>query len=156
MNGRGITTGFRQIGLIAVRLSLLISLWQAPIPWIHRHTSDEAVSTASTANLASHFVRFHDRSSLEQIDELGWHCHWVLPNWSHALDDTPDDEPPAKERVSFDQATVTAFVECCHQAELEDGVRVQPLFRLVTHATLHLINGHWFSTISEMPSILRC
>ena len=88
---------------IVVRMCLVLSLWQAPIPWIHCHdtTGDEA-STKCEVDLRVHLAVWHAEPT-DHDHDLGWHLHWILPMWGHALDDTPDDEPPAEEAFAFDQ-----------------------------------------------------
>jgi hypothetical protein len=96
--------------LIVARLSLIVSLWQAPVPWFHCHGTNlgQLSSVLSAFELSTHLAVFHPTFESNPGRELGWHLHWVLPSWSHALDDTPDDEPPAFERVAFDQATASS------------------------------------------------
>ena len=90
---------------IAVRMCLVLSLWQAPIPWFHCHdASGEGASTKCEVDLRVHLAVWHS----EPDHDLGWHLHWILPIWGHALDDTPDDEPPAEEAFAFDQALRSA------------------------------------------------
>jgi hypothetical protein len=97
--------------LIAARLCLVISLWQAPVPWLHRHpvSAENGTSERLTLELQKHLSAFHPtiRSPFDQ--DLGWHCHWVLPSWTHALDNTPDDESPADEEVVFDSALAASL-----------------------------------------------
>ena len=98
--------------LVAARLCLIVSLWQAPIPWLHCHGTNlgQLTSIASALELSSHLDTFHHYVKADLDDDLGWHFHWILPCWSHALDDTPDDELPSEVVVAFDQATISPIV----------------------------------------------
>jgi len=87
---------------------MLLSLWQAPIPWLHNHGTSTAVisQVAAAQELNSHLIVYHPSVDRGIEHEFGWHCHWVLPTWKHALDDTPDDEPPLQEAIVFDPVDV--------------------------------------------------
>jgi hypothetical protein len=107
MNATNKVNRLRRTALIVVRLGLIVSLWQAPIPWLHSHGTDIAqIAPATNATeLATHLAIFHDDVAPGSEHDFGWHWHWVLPSWSHALDDTPDDERPSEEAVAFDTST---------------------------------------------------
>jgi hypothetical protein len=108
MNVHKHCTPMRSI-MIALRLCLLVSLWQAPIPWIHRHgTETEDVITKTGAEFRQHLTLWHGAIESDLDEDLGWHCHWILPMWGHALDEIPDDEPPSQEVLAFDQAMVSS------------------------------------------------
>lgn len=65
----------------------------------------------AASELSHHLAAFHPNkdSWLARVEsDLGWHFHWILPCWGHALDQTPEDQPPAEECMTFDQATVSA------------------------------------------------
>ena len=110
MNGNDILSRLSYVGRFVLRACLIVSLWQAPVPWIHSHETDSSQGTglASTGDLVQHLALFHPATKIDSADELGWHLHWILPCWGHALDDTPDDEPPATEVMTFDQATISS------------------------------------------------
>lgn len=103
----------RHATLIVVRLSLILSLWQAPIPWVHCHGTDISIiqSVDAASELSNHLAAFHGNATHEFVPldfDLGWHFHWILPCWGHALDQTPQDQPPSEECMTFDQVTVSA------------------------------------------------
>lgn len=61
------------------RLCLVLSLWHAPVPWIHIHR-DEAADALARSRLTNHLLRHHTVG--EEIEtESGWHWHLVLPRW---------------------------------------------------------------------------
>ena len=68
----------------ALRLCMLVALWNGPFPWVHVHGSLDG--TGSSA-LASHLVRFHASDVGAQGRSFGWHLHFILP-WA-ALEDGP-------------------------------------------------------------------
>ena len=57
---------------------LLLSLWQAPMPWLHAHGTNEH-EDANENTLTRHITEFHDNESADSVAELGWHVHLVLP-----------------------------------------------------------------------------
>lgn len=75
--------------------ALLLSLWNAPIPWVHFHgTLGEARCGASS--LSRHLARFH--AAVRPLDEagFGWHVHYILPwcvsdDGPHPAQGGPDD-----------------------------------------------------------------
>ncbi len=110
MNVNDSSSPLTRASLIVTRCCLILSLWQAPIPWLHCHgtsVGERVSSIASARDFSTHLAVFHPAVDLNSDHDFGWHLHWILPSWSHALDDTPDDEPPSQERVAFDQATIS-------------------------------------------------
>jgi hypothetical protein len=79
---------------IVSRLVLVVSLWQAPVPWIHSHDTNVAddASPLSTCEFAEHLHAFHGLSAVNSNVEFGWHCHWILPPWMHAVDENGKDD----------------------------------------------------------------
>lgn len=108
MLASGKSARFGMVSAILARLCMLLSLWQAPIPWLHNHGTSTSLILPVTAaqELDSHLIVFHPSVDRRIEREFGWHCHWVLPAWKHALDDTPDDEPPLQEVIVFDAVDV--------------------------------------------------
>ena len=78
--------------------------------WVHFHRTNLAEISSAASSLRTHLAIFHSAIDLTSDDDLGWHCHWVMPVWGHAVDDTPDDELPSQEVFAFDSAT--AFPRC--------------------------------------------
>lgn len=61
------------------RLCLVLSLWHAPVPWIHIHRA-EASDALAKSRLTNHLLRRHAVG--DEIErETGWHWHLVLPRW---------------------------------------------------------------------------
>ncbi|WP_010584357.1 hypothetical protein [Schlesneria paludicola] len=112
MNRNNTTNRRSHVGQFVLRACLIVSLWQAPVPWIHSHGTEPVTvaRVSATQDLVHHLALFHPAVNAEAAKELGWHLHWILPCWGHALDDTPDDESPATEVMTFDQATVSSAV----------------------------------------------
>lgn len=89
----------RQPAWAWLRLCLLLTLWQAPIPLVHAH---EAPGWEASA-LARHMRDFHSDSS--QPGDCEWHWHLVLPAWGEpALPDQSDNQPARP--VQFDVTVV--------------------------------------------------
>lgn len=78
----------RSCGIVA-RLGLILSLWQAPIPWLHSHGTDvsEITSPLFACDFCEHLRTFHSADELNSGEEYGWHCHWILPSWLHLSDE---------------------------------------------------------------------
>lgn len=55
--------------------AILISLWQAPVPWMHRHASPTA---ATSGDAIEHQRMFHDGPLMGHACE--WHLHIAFPN----------------------------------------------------------------------------
>ncbi|HTI51974.1 MAG TPA: hypothetical protein VL475_13515 [Planctomycetaceae bacterium] len=64
-----------------VRALLLLSLWHAPIPWVHAHDL-AGPSVDHVASLHRHVDAFHARDIEHGEFHLDLHAHLVLP-WSH-------------------------------------------------------------------------
>jgi len=74
---------------VVFRLLLVISLWQGPFPWMHRHTIEDP-------DLAPHLARFHDRDLT--ASDLGWHWHFSYPETGGNADS--DGNEPVPQRIS--------------------------------------------------------
>lgn len=60
-----------------LRLCLMVSLWHAPVPWLHFHEADGADGPAQI-QLLKHLDVFHRDNPMDGR-ELGWHIHFALP-----------------------------------------------------------------------------
>src|SRR5690606_12773720 len=78
-----------------VRLMLLVSVWQAPIPWIHAHATDD--SARLDQRLAYHLEQFHPNLRADGMAEAGWHLHFGLP---FELLGEPSEETPSGPKSS--------------------------------------------------------
>lgn len=58
---------------IALLVSLFVSQWQAPLPWLHRH--HESDSAELTQQLNCHLTTWHSQTETEQCE---WHLHFAL------------------------------------------------------------------------------
>jgi hypothetical protein len=63
---------------VALRAALVLSLWHAPIPWVHFHELP-ASPVESFDWLAEHVAEFHSADVEAGRTELDWHVHLVLP-----------------------------------------------------------------------------
>ncbi len=98
-----LTFGAKRAVLVMLRLACVLSLWHAPIPWVHIHSTDDA-------ELANHIHHFHPelREAAHDGPE-GWHWHTVLPPWGRNPSSTSEeDEPTPWTVVEFDPAVVVA------------------------------------------------
>ena len=91
------------------RLCLIVSLWQAPIPFVHSHGSDMSQTPApiTTSDLRVHLSMFHPGWDQSPRQDFGWHCHWILPFWGRDSEERPNDDPPTQPPMGFDVATVS-------------------------------------------------
>lgn len=95
----------RQAGKVLLRLMCVVSLWHAPIPWIHVHS-------ARGVELAHHLEHFHpDLAGHHAEESVGWHWHAVLPPWGRAPSSCPgDDEPSPLTAIGFEPVVAGAVV----------------------------------------------
>lgn len=93
---------FRRIGWVVVRLSLVLSLWHAPLPVLHAHTLSFADLNGNPL-LADHLVRYHcsegDHLHSTDVSDTDWHWHFVIPNCDGCCSDS-DDHHPLKSTLS--------------------------------------------------------
>lgn len=62
----------------ALRTLLVLSMWHAPIPWVHAHDlAGPIVDQGGT--LARHVEEFHAGLDHHGEGDIGWHTHLVLP-----------------------------------------------------------------------------
>ena len=89
---------------IIARLALVFSLWQAPIPWLHSHDFHlpDDTSPISLLKFTEHLQRFHGINEISQDVEFGWHCHWIVPPWMHAINGKCDHEENPGESIVVD------------------------------------------------------
>ena len=75
-----------------LRAVLAMSLWHAPIPWVHAHEI-EGPDVDHSQILSRHVAEFHSRELSHGEKQLDWHMHLVLP-WCpvHHLP-CPDQQP---------------------------------------------------------------
>ena len=75
-----------------LRVVMVLSLWHAPIPWVHVHEL-EGPQVERLELLSQHVADFHARELSWGGTCLDWHSHLVLP-WclSHQHDCPADDD----------------------------------------------------------------
>jgi hypothetical protein len=80
----------------AVALCLMVSLWPAPVPWVHSHDVH-----ASEPRLASHLTEYHAHDGADSHE--GWHLHFAYL-WRLADDpqspEEPQEPPPCQRPVT--------------------------------------------------------
>ena len=59
-------------------VALALSLWHAPIPWVHVHDL-EGPEVERLQLLSQHVAEFHARDLGQGGGRLAWHAHLVLP-----------------------------------------------------------------------------
>lgn len=117
-----------------LRLCLLLTLWQAPIPLVHAH---EAAGWDQAA-LARHVSEFHGDTAAP--GECDWHWHLVLPAWGCPALPTQSNDDPA-EPVQFDVTVVRLDDSVTHDesgslgAELAEWSTPQPVLSMRPAAT---------------------
>lgn len=83
---RPTTTGW------VLRIVMVLSLWHAPIPWVHVHEF-EGPQVERLESLSQHIAEFHARDLHWGCPSANWHSHLVLP-WclSHQHNCPKDNE----------------------------------------------------------------
>jgi hypothetical protein len=97
-----------------LRLVMVLSLWHAPIPWIHVHEL-EGPQVERLGALSQHIAEFHARELMREGARLDWHSHLVLP-WcmTHEHDCPADDEQnPASDDIFGGAKVVTSGLAAC-------------------------------------------
>ena len=91
-----------------LRAVLALSLWHAPIPWMHAHEI-EGPRVARLQLLSQHVAEFHARELSEGARELDWHVHLILP-WClvHHFPCPDNDERQPGSDDYFGGATLSA------------------------------------------------
>ena len=120
------------------RLACIVSLWQAPVPWVHIH--------AAEVDLQEHLAAFH--SHVDEFATLGWHWHAVLPPWGQT--EPTGDAPDATLRVQFATAIpgsvldfgVAPAVSLTDMAIPTDQLRVIPAPVGMRHFLASLLADH--------------
>lgn len=80
-----------------LRLTLVISTWNGPLPLVHAHTVNATAGNPQSALLRQHVADFHEDSAEAGEQYLSWHIHWLLPgDWEsypchHPSDGNSDD-----------------------------------------------------------------
>lgn len=101
------------------RLLLVLSLWHAPIPWIHAHDV-QGPDVDSRTLLSEHVAEFHARELAEGRQRLDWHAHLILP-WC-LVHHFPCPESQHSQRASddlvgaIDASSRTASIDACGPA----------------------------------------
>jgi hypothetical protein len=90
-----------------LRAVLAVSLWHAPIPWVHAHEI-EGPQVTRLRLLSEHVAEFHARELSQGAQELDWHVHLILP-WClvHHFPCPNDDERDPGSDDYFDGAMVS-------------------------------------------------
>lgn len=89
---------------VVARIGLILSLWQAPVPWLHCHGTDlvAGISSQTAGELMTHLDSFHRPYEINSDEEFGWHCHWIIPSWFHDSNETPDEHQSPSDSAGFD------------------------------------------------------
>lgn len=86
-----ILTTWQSAGWIrmVICLPLFLALWNAPLPWVHRHEETETADW----ELASHLRMFHREMDWEHRSQ-DWHWHYALLWQMMGCDESPQTEQP--------------------------------------------------------------
>lgn len=86
-----ILISWRTMGWIrgVICLPLLLALWNAPLPWVHRHEETEAADT----ELAEHLRMFHHERHQDH-DAQEWHWHFALLWQMMGCEEFPPSDQP--------------------------------------------------------------
>lgn len=94
-------------GSVVLRIVLLISVWQGPIPWFHCHGSLAAANEVQPW-LVKHLRSHHATFSLFADIDFGWHCHVDLP--TSASEDKPNESPKPRVVISSSETLTPVSV----------------------------------------------
>lgn len=75
---------------LALRAALVVSLWHAPVPWVHFHDL-EGPQVESLDPLSRHIAEYHAGDVHHGHKSLTWHTHLVLPWCLDGHDACPRD-----------------------------------------------------------------
>jgi|GEM_PF-3093464 len=93
---RSITQAVQTAAGRVLRVVIVLSLWHAPIPWVHVHEF-EGPKVERLESLSRHIVEFHAQDLVWGTTLAEWHSHLVLP-WClnhrclHHHDNCPADD----------------------------------------------------------------
>jgi hypothetical protein len=62
-----------------LRLCLVLSTWNAPLPLVHAHEVTAKTVGAASPALQRHLHEYHADAELTGEGYLDWHIHWVMP-----------------------------------------------------------------------------
>ena len=88
---RRIRSWARRLAGRALSALVVLSLWHAPIPWVHAHDL-EGPRVEQLQILSRHVAEFHARELSRGQTHLDWHVHLVLPWCMVHHDSCPDDK----------------------------------------------------------------
>ena len=77
-NSRILRRAVQKLAGRVLRVVMVLSLWHAPIPWVHVHEI-EGPQVERLGALSQHVARFHARELSRSGARLDWHSHLVLP-----------------------------------------------------------------------------
>jgi hypothetical protein len=94
---------------LVAQFCLIVSMWQAPIPFVHCHGSDvsQLPAPVTTMEFGQHLSVFHAGWNESPWRDFGWHCHWILPFSGQDADEPPSSNQPIRPDVGFDIATMS-------------------------------------------------
>ena len=81
---------------LALRVLLLVSAWQGPLPWWHSHGGIAGASEQDSIWLVEHLQCWHPGLEAASADSLGWHMHWGYPS---STGSTGQPTPRTQDRV---------------------------------------------------------
>lgn len=98
-SGRGRNVPRRRGAIL--RIVLALSLWHAPIPWLHCHDLD-GTEVEHTAALSHHVHGFHQSALEHGVRHAPWHAHLLLPWCNETLPCSEGDESPHRDGLPDD------------------------------------------------------
>lgn len=90
-NTRSVTKVIRRVTARGLRCVVVLSLWHAPIPWIHIHEL-AGPQVDRSDSLSEHVAQFHARDLQWGNTAIDWHSHLVLPWCLNHHHNCPDDD----------------------------------------------------------------
>ena len=146
---------------VILRLCVIFSLWQGPVPWLHCHESDlsDSASPASIVELRCHLEAFHNGMALDLDHDFGWHFHWIFPGWSDGFHELSNDGQPANGFANLDSIVACSIIPASIDGLFNGDLcqcRSVPKFTNDSQIIFHFELCRLPRRQHELPLVMRC
>lgn len=121
-----------------LRLLMILSMWQAPVPFLHCH-SLRAEDAGGDVVMRQHLVRFHREALSHPGFGLGWHVHFELPAEFFGCQD--DDDSPARSRGDSARVERAAVAETRLEVSSPASPEIERLLPGLDSGDLRAVRG---------------
>lgn len=87
---------------IALRVLLILSLWEGPVLWVHQHSLE-------VVGLSKHLEQFHSDAQTEIADNAEWHWHLSWPASSEPCEGQSGESTPRSRNVTQTVSSATSL-----------------------------------------------